>query len=99
MFRIVVTTLPQILVLLLLGGWLDLLWGFNHTEAGLTVLVFLFLLNPVVTLILLIVETIKYRILVKKNKGTGSLRWRRMSIVLFTEALVTNLFILSQLRM
>ena len=98
-FRIAVTTLPQILVLLLLGGWLDLLWGFNHTEAGLNVLVFLFLLNPVVTLILLIVETIKYRILVKKNKGTGSLRWRRISIALFIEALVTNLFILSQLRM
>jgi hypothetical protein len=98
-FRIAVTTLPQILILLLLGGWLDLLWGFNHTEAGLNVLVFLFLLNPVVTLILLIVETIKYRILVRKNKGTGSLRWRRISIALFAEALVTNLFILSQLRM
>ena len=98
-FRIAVTTLPQILVLLLLGGWLDLLWGFNHTDAGFSVLVFLFLLNPVVTLILLIVETIKYRILVKKNKGTGSLRWRRISIALFVEALVTNLFILSQLRM
>ena len=99
MFRIIVTTLPQILVLLLLGGWLDLLWGFNHTEAGLNVLVFLFLLNPFVTLILLIVETIKYRILVKKNTGTGSLIWRRMSVALFSESLVTNLFILSQLRM
>ena len=98
-FRIAVTTLPQILVLLLLGGWLDLLWGFNHTEAGLNVLIFLFLFNPIVTLILLIAETIKYQILVKKNKGTGSLRWRRISIALFVEALVTNLFILSQLRM
>jgi hypothetical protein len=99
MFRIIVTTLPQILVLLLLGGWLDLLWGFNHTDAGFSVLVFLFLLNPIATLILLIVETTKYRILAKKNQGTGSLRWRRMSVALFAEALVTNLFILSQLRM
>jgi len=29
----------------------------------------------------------------------GSLKWRRMSVALFAESLVTNLFILSQFRM
>ncbi len=98
-FRIIVAALPQILVLLLLGGLLDLLGGFNHTDAGFSVLILLFLINPAATLILLIIETIKYRRFVKNNKGTGSLTWRNTSILLFVEALATNLFILSQLRM
>ncbi len=98
-FRFIVAALPQILILLLLGGWLDLLGGFNHTDAGFSVLILLFLVNPAATLILLIFEIIRYRRFVKYNKGTGSLTWRTISIFLFVEALATNLFIFSRLRM
>ena len=97
--RFIVAALPQILVLLLLGGWLDLLGGFNHTDAGFSVLILLFLFNPIATFVLLIVEVVKCRRFVKHKKGTGSLWWRNMAIFLFVEALATNLFILSQVKM
>jgi len=98
-FRFIAFALPQILVLLLLGGWLDLLGGFNHTDAGFGVLIILFVLNPAVTFILLVVEAIKYRKFVKHNQGTGSLRWRNIAIFLLVETFATNLFILSQVKL
>ena len=98
-FRYVVAVLPQILVLLLLGGALDLLGGFNHTDAGFSVLILLFLINPLACLVLLIIELINYRRFKILNKGTGSLLWRNIAIILFSESFATNLFILSQLKM
>ena len=98
-FRFLVAALPQILVLLLLGSTLDLLGGFNHTNAGFSVLILLFLVNPIICLVLLVIESIKYRRLIKHSKGSGSLLWRNISIFLFVEALATNILILSQVRM
>ena len=97
-FRILAIALPQILVLLLIGGALDLLGGWNHTDSAFNTLIVLFLINPIVTLILLIVEIIKYR----KSKHLGessSFFMPVLAIFLFVEALLINIVILSQVRM
>jgi len=97
--RFIVAALPQILVLLFLGGGLDLIGGFNQTDVGFSIFIILFLVTPFATFIFLIVETVKYQRLVKYNKGSGSLAWRNISIILFIEALAISLFILSTFRM
>ena len=97
--RLIASALPQILILLFLGGWLDILGGFNHTDLGFNIFMLLFLVTPVVSLIFIIVETLKYRRHVKFNQGAGSLLWRNLSIILFIETLVICLLILSTFRM
>ncbi|MGH9960922.1 MAG: hypothetical protein ACREBC_28030 [Pyrinomonadaceae bacterium] len=92
-FRIIVALLPQILLLMLIGGKLDLLGGWNHTDSAFGVLITLFLVTPVATAILLIVETVKYR------KVTGSYLQSGFAVLLFLEALAIDSFILSQVRM
>ena len=98
-FRIIVALLPQILLLLLVGGTLDLLGGWNRTDSAFGVLIALFLVTPVATAILLVVETIRYRRHVKGEKETRSFLMPGFAIVLFVEALAIDLFILSQVRM
>lgn len=98
-FRIVVATLPQLLVLLLLAGWLDLLGGLNNTDAGFSILIFLFLVNPVLALVLVFVEVVKRRRSLGHNQRGSSSVWVTLSLTLFIEALITNLFIISQIKM
>jgi len=101
-FRIVVAVLPQLLLLLLEGGRLDLLGGWNHTDSAFGVLMALFLLTPVATFALLVVEILRYRRHIRQESGTHSFRSFRMvafAIFLFLESLAVNLLILSQLRM
>ena len=96
--RIIVALLPQIFVLLLIGGKLDLLGGWNHTDAAFGVLIILFLVTPVATAILLVVEMIKYRKHIKREKEKRSFVIPGFAIFLFLEALAINIFILSQVR-
>ncbi len=97
--RLIASALPQILILLFLGGWLDILGGFNHTDLGFNTFMLLFLGAPVVTFVFIIVESLKYRRHVKYEQGTGSLVWRNISIILFIETLAICLLILSTFRM
>jgi len=92
----IAVVLPQILVFLLIGSAIDLLGGFNKADTGFDVLIILFLLNPVVTLILLITEMVKYRKHRKTRIETPSFFMLALALFLFVEALVTNVFILSQ---
>jgi hypothetical protein len=98
-FRIIVALLPQILLLLLVGANLDLLGGWNHTDSAFGVLIILFLITPVATAVLLVVETIKYRKHVTREKATGSFLMPGFTIFLFLEALAIDIFILSQVKM
>jgi hypothetical protein len=101
-FRIVGAVLPQLLLLLLAGGRLDLLGGWNHTDSAFGVLMALFLLTPVATAALLVIEILRYRRNLRQGSGTHSFRPFRMvafATFLFLEALAANLLLLSQLRM
>lgn len=97
--RIFAIALPQILVLLLIGGSLDFLGGWNHTDSAFGTLIILFLLNPIVTLILLIVELIKYRKSKKREGEALSFFMPGLAIFLFVQALLINVVILSQVKL
>ena len=98
-FRTIVALLPQILLLLLVGAKLDLLGGWNHTDSGFGVLIALFLVTPVATAILLVVETVRYRRHVKRERERRSFLIPGFAIFLLLEALAIDLFILSLVRM
>ena len=90
--------LPQILILLLVGGANDMLGGWNQTSAALTTVISLFLLGPVTALALLITEAIKCY---KANRGErrGAIFFIGLAVILLVESLAIDLYFLSQLRM
>jgi len=84
---------------MLVGGRLDLLGGWNHTDSGFGVLILLFFVTPLATAILLVVEAIQYRKGTRGETATGSFFMPGLAIFLFLEALALDLYILSQPRM
>src|SRR3990172_11866200 len=98
-FRIIVASLPQVLLLLLFGGRLDLLGGWNRTDTAFNVLILLFLVTPVATAVLLVAEIVRYGLHVKRGIEPRSFLMPGFAILLFLEALAIDVFILSQLRM
>ena len=98
-FRTIVASLPQILIVLLFGGELGLLGGWNRTDTGLNVLILLFLVTPVATAFLLVVEIVRYGLHVKRGIEPRSFAMPGLAILLFLEALAIDVFIVSQVRM
>ena len=98
-FRTIVALLPQVLILLLIGGSHDLLFGLNRTDAGFGILLALFLVTPVATLVLLVVEVIRYVLQAKRKDPAKSFMMPAVAIFLFLEALAVDLYIVSTLRM
>lgn len=88
--------LPQVLLILLAGGYFDLLGGWNHTDAAGLTLVALFIAAPVVAAVWLVAV------------GVGRIRRRRRgeaptpiwpAALVLAEALALDLLILSNLTM
>ncbi len=96
-FRIGTTLLPQILALLLLGGSLDLLGGWNRTDAAFGVLIVLFLVTPLATALLMAVEVLRYRDRKRKREPVSFLM-SGIGIFLFLEALALDALMLSLVR-
>ena len=89
--------LPQLLLLLLLGGRFDLLGGWNHGDAAMGTLLVLLVTTPLVTGIWLVAEWISRRRAARKGKTRDDrLGW---AAAMLAESLVLNLWVLSQLRM
>lgn len=89
--------LPQVMLLLLLGGRFDLLGGWNHTDAASGTLMLLFIVTPLVAAAWWIVELLVYRASGKTGLHPSPGRVWLAAIVL-VESLAIDLFILSQLR-
>ena len=98
-FRSVVALLPQVLLFLVFGGRFDLLGGLNRTDAGFGILIALFLVTPPATLVLLVVEAVRYFLSTKRNDARRSFLMPAVAIVLLLEALVVDVYILSLTRM
>lgn len=89
--------LPQLLLLLLLGGRFDLLGGWNHGDTAMGTLLILLVATPVVTGSWLAAEWVVRRRPVPGGAvRTGRVRW---AAAMFAESLLLNLWVLSQLRM
>ncbi len=97
--RIIGIALPQVLALLLVGGWLDLLGGWNHTDAEFGTLILLFLFSPLMALSLLVAELLAYRKLKRGGQTSPSFSMPGLAMFLVFESFAINLFILSQVRM
>jgi hypothetical protein len=90
--------LPQVMLLLLLGGRLDLLGGWNNTDAASGTLMLLFIVTPLVAAAWWIVELLAYRVSGKAGLHPSPGRvW--LAATVLVESLAIDLFILSQLRM
>jgi hypothetical protein len=101
-FRIGIALLPQLLLLLLLGARLDLLGGWNRTDAASGMLMVLFLVTPVAAAALLVAEILLRRRRMAQEAGSDSSRSSRMiafAALVLVESLAIDLLILSQLRM
>ncbi len=97
--RIIGIALPQVLALLLVGGWLDLFGGWNHTDAAFGTLFLLFLFSPLMALSLLVAELLAYRKLKRGGQTSPSFSMPGLAMFLVFESFAINLFILSQVRM
>jgi hypothetical protein len=98
--RLVIACLPQWLTLMLVGARFDLLGGLNRTDTGTNILMLLFLLTPVATATLLVVEVWRRRSRNRDERAPDrSGRMVALAAALLVQSLVLNLVILSQLRM
>jgi hypothetical protein len=101
-FRLVVASLPQLLVLMLVGAEFDLLGGLNRSDTGTGILLLLFFLAPVATAVLLVVEILRRRSRATNESEPEPRESGRMVAVaaaLLIQSLVLDLVILSQVRM
>jgi hypothetical protein len=96
----VVALLPQLLILMLVGARFDLLGGLNRTDTGTNILLLLFLLTPVATAMLLVVEVWRRRSRNRDERAPDrSGRMVALAAALLVQSLVLDVFILTQLRM
>jgi len=99
LFRIVSASLPQLLILLYLGGRFDFIFGFNRTDYGFTILLFLFVLIPLINSSWLLVEiTLSIR-LARNRREPISFFMPGVALLFFVESLLVDIFLLSQARM
>lgn len=94
--RFVAVALPQLLVLLMAGGYFDLLGGWNHTDAAGLTLLGLALAAPVVALVWLVAEAIRRSLRRRRGEVPGPI-WP--AALIFVEALAIDLLILSTAQM
>lgn len=93
---LVAIILPQLLLLMLFGGYFDLLGGWNHTESGFHTLLLLFSVTPPVACIWLMA------LAVSNLRGRSHGRPRQPlwpAMVVLVQALALDLLILSQAHM
>ncbi|MEJ2471431.1 MAG: hypothetical protein P8Y91_00670 [Desulfuromonadales bacterium] len=98
LLRMIAIFLPQALVLLIVGGYFDLLGGWNQSDSALGTLIALFLLAPLSVLVLLVAEVTHF-IRASARGQAGSAWWILLAVVLVLEAFAIDLLILSQARM
>jgi hypothetical protein len=99
LLRLVAYALPQVLLLLLLGAWLDLLGGWNHTDAGFSTFLLVCGLAPVAVIVLLAVEVGRSILSLRRRDGRASFLMPGLALLLAGETFLILVFILSQARM
>jgi len=97
--RVVAISPPQLLVLLDVGARFDLLLGFNRTDYGFSILVFLFVVAPLITLSWLVAEIILSLRNARRSKRPISFLMPGVALLFFAESVLVDIFLLSQARM
>jgi hypothetical protein len=86
LFRIIAASLLQLLTLLYLGGRFDFIFGFNRTDYGFTILLFLFVLVPLIAFTWLLAEIILSMRLAKRRKRPLSFLMPGVALLFFVES-------------
>lgn len=86
-------------LILFVGAKFDLIFGFNRMDSGLTVLLFLFVLAPLLNLSWLITEIIRSVKLSRHRIIAASFLMPLIAVFFFMESLAIDLYILSHARM
>lgn len=98
LLRCIAYLLPQVLILLFLGGSRDLLGGWNQTDDALVTLLALFVLSPSLALTLLVIEVVRCW----KNRYEQRVRaalFIGLAILFLIEAIAIDVYLLTQVRM
>jgi hypothetical protein len=86
-------------MILFIGGKFDLLFGFNQTHSGFTILISLFVLVPLLNLAWFIIEiTLSVKLFRHRNKALSFLL-PLIAVFFFVESIAIDLYLLSQARM
>jgi hypothetical protein len=91
--------LTQLTIVFYKAGSLDLLFGFNQTNAGLAALLLLLVLVPLFNLSWLIIEIKLFFKQFKLQKKLSAILMPFFALLLLVESIAIDLYILSQARM
>ena len=98
-FRGIAVFLTQLPMILFMGGKFDLLFGFNQTDTGFTLLLSLFLLVPLLDLSWVITEITLSVKLSRDRKRVSTFLMPCIAMLFFIESIAADLYLLSQMRM
>ncbi len=76
-----------------------MLFGFNHSDAGFSLLLSLFVLVPLLDLSWLIIEIILSIKQSKQRTGVSRVLMPGIALLFFVESIAADLYLLSQMRM
>jgi hypothetical protein len=86
-------------LILFVGAKFDLIFGFNHMDSGFTVLLFLFVLVPLLNLSWLVSEIIRSVKSSRHQSGVVVFLMPLIAIFFFLESIAIDLYIASHARM
>ncbi len=98
-FRGIAILLTQLPLILFLGAQYDLLFGFNRMDSGFTLLLYLFILAPLINLVWLITEIIVSVKRFKYRSKALSFLMPCMAFFFFIETLAIDFYLTTQARM
>jgi hypothetical protein len=98
-FRAIAIFLTQVLLILIVGAKFDLIFGFNRIDSGFTLLLYLFLLVPLLNLSWIVIEIIRSVRLSKDRSKAKTFLVPLIPVFFFLESIATDLFIASHMRM
>ena len=91
--------LTQLPLILFIGGKFDLIFGFNRLDSGFTLLLFLFILAPLLNLSWIITEIIRSVKYSKQKSKAMTFLMPLIAVFFFVESIAIDLYIASHARM
>lgn len=97
--RVLAILITQVPLILFLGARFDLVFGFNRTESGFAVLLFLFVFVPLLNLSWVVAEIVRSFRYSRRQSSAATFLWPVVSIAILLESIAVDLYIASFARM
>ncbi len=98
-FRGTAIFLTQFLLVIFLGGKYDLIFGFNRMDSGFALLLFLFMVTPLLNLVWFFAEILRSIRFAGRQSRARTLLMPLAAVLVFAEAVLVDLYIASHARM